>query len=131
MIGFRENGAASLFVGQDETYQFNSDLQLRRAHWQGELIKASRGRLVGLNREHRSNETRLLRHEFNAQETSELLGRLRSRIEELRKSIEMGQFDLVGEVSADDRSVIEMSHQWLASLANADSIEIADRPNVN
>ncbi|MCP4189915.1 MAG: hypothetical protein GY768_04735 [Planctomycetaceae bacterium] len=130
VIGFRENGAASLFVGPDETYQFNSDQQLRRAHWQGELIKADRGSLIGLNRFNGSNETLLLRHEFNAEEMAELLVRLRRRIEELRQSIESGQFDLVGEVSLDDRAVIEMTHRWLATLADADSIEIAHRPNV-
>ncbi|HEX3599001.1 MAG TPA: hypothetical protein VHU84_02590, partial [Lacipirellulaceae bacterium] len=37
IIGFRANGALSIFFGEDPVYQFNSAGDLRRAYWNGQL----------------------------------------------------------------------------------------------
>ena len=50
VVGFRANGSASFFFGEDPVYQFNSAGQLRRAYCGGLLIKAAHGRLVSLQR---------------------------------------------------------------------------------
>ena len=50
VVGFRANGAASFFFGDDPVYQFNSAGQLRRAYCGGLLFKATHGRLVSLQR---------------------------------------------------------------------------------
>ena len=128
VIGFRSNGAASLFVGQDENYQFNSDRHLRRAFWHGELIKAEHGKLIGLNREARSSETVLVRRELTNLQTQQLLHRLRSRIDDLLTAISTDGFTILGQVSSDGQDVIEMSREWLPQLV--DPISIARRPHV-
>ena len=49
-IGFRREGAASIYWGQDEVHHFNGSNELRRGFLTGRLVKAERGRLCWLDR---------------------------------------------------------------------------------
>ncbi len=68
VIGFRRQGTLSLFIGQDEVYQFDTHQALRRGYWQGRLLKAEAGRLIELTRHRTSSATQLLRRELSAGE---------------------------------------------------------------
>jgi len=127
VIGFRPDGAASIFLGDDPVFQFNAGGQLRRAYRQGRLIKAERDGLVALQRHREADRVELRRHELTGDETTDLLrdvGRHRLR---LRQALQAGTYTLIGQVpeGVDLTGRIE---SWLASLS--DPIAIADRPGV-
>ncbi|MCA9269139.1 MAG: hypothetical protein KDA41_11745, partial [Planctomycetales bacterium] len=50
VAGFRQGGEASFYFGFDPVFQFNSERQLRRAFYDGRLIKAEQGALIALAR---------------------------------------------------------------------------------
>ena len=64
VIGFRRDGAASLFVGEDPVYQFNARGELRRAFQAGKPVKAESGRLVELTRQRADNRVAMLPQEL-------------------------------------------------------------------
>src|SRR5262245_23531542 len=76
VVGFRRNGAASVFFGADPVYQFNEAGELRRAYVGGELYKAERGGLVALCRERGEREVALVRRELANDEMRAVLGAL-------------------------------------------------------
>jgi hypothetical protein len=113
VAGFRREGALSLFVGQDEVYQFTARGALRRAYWQGKLVKAERGRLVQLTRQRSDTQTLLVRHELSPSEQDAQLQRLTTRLERLRDSLRDGDFQVVGEVSGSGHGVVDQLRDWL------------------
>ena len=128
VIGFRPNGAVSIYWGQDEHFQFNAAGQLRRAYWQEQLVKAERGRLVTMRREYQAERTVLLSRQMDQHETTHLFERLRVVIQQLTQAIANCQVEIVGVVSQDDRDVLSDADQWLKKMAGA--MTIANRPNV-
>ncbi len=60
-IGFRQNSAMSVFVGQDPVYQFDPDGRLRRAFVGGLLYRSQHATLAMLRRERTETQTLLLR----------------------------------------------------------------------
>src|SRR6201999_1137217 len=60
--GFRKDGAASFFFGQQIVYQFNQAGELRRGFFNGKLFKAEDRQLVELTRERIDGNVNLLRH---------------------------------------------------------------------
>lgn len=127
VVGFRRDGASSLFFGADPVYQFNAAGQLRRAYIGGQLIKAERGVLVALRRERREHEVALLRHELATDEQAAQLHRLQSDLAALRETLAAGTFQLIGQVpTASD--VVGRMRGWLAELPA--EIEIAAAPNL-
>src|SRR5215471_16940100 len=73
VAGFRRDGSASFYFGQDTVYQFNLSLQLRRAFLDGHLYKPQRGRMIQLTRRRTESAVELVRHELAANELSQLL----------------------------------------------------------
>ena len=65
VVGFRRNGAASIYFGQDAAYHFNTANELRRAFIGGTLYKADRGRLAALVRRRTAAEVELVRHDLD------------------------------------------------------------------
>src|SRR5437588_282047 len=51
VIGFRRDGAASIYFGGDPVYQFNARGELRRAFVADRLFKAEHGILAALDRQ--------------------------------------------------------------------------------
>ncbi len=127
VVGFRANGAASLFFGQNEAYHFDPASQLRRAYLDGRLYKADRGRIASLERRRTDAEVQLVRHDLDADESARFLARLQERIAQLRGALAAGRADWLRQVpeNADVRGRVT---NWLASLP--EPIEIARSPHV-
>jgi hypothetical protein len=125
IVGFRRDGAGSLFVGSDLVFQFNAAHELRRAHVGGKLVKAERGRLVWLVRQRTDDEVQLVRSEFTAAETAELLAKLHRCCHDLRQQLDQSHCRVIGQVPADAdlRARVLM---WLAALP--DPTPIAPTP---
>ncbi len=126
IVGFRRDGSASVFVGTDPVFQFNSQHQLRRAYLAGKLIKAERGQLVSLERRRTATEVQLLRTELDAAPTATLLAAAAEHLLVLDEHLRAGTFKIRGQVPA---SVDVAAHVrgWLAGLPTP--IEIASRPH--
>jgi hypothetical protein len=127
VVGFRRDGCASVYVGQDRAYHFNTRRQLRRAYDGGRLIKADRGRLVSLVRHRTAHQVQLVRHELSQLETIAFLDRAWLDLQTLAKALADADFDLVGCVPT-DADVVARAGQWLARLTRP--IAVADRPEV-
>jgi hypothetical protein len=108
VIGFRRDGCASLYVGGDEAWHFNTRGQLRRAYVEGTLLKAESGALVAMRRQPAAGKVELRRHDLSPEETRAMLGRLSGLLARLREAVGAGGArvlrqvpkgeDLVGEV---------------------------------
>jgi hypothetical protein len=83
IIGFRANGALSIFFGEDPVYQFNSGGELRRAYWGGRLFKADRGRLVSLERRRTTQEVQLVRYELTDAEQNTFMRTMEGYLQSL------------------------------------------------
>jgi hypothetical protein len=126
IVGFRRDGCASFYFGPDEAYHFNSQLLLRRAYVDGRLLKAERGRLVALVRHRQAGEVQLLRHELSSEETVQFLDRLITVTGNLRRQLERGTYQLIGQVPG-NVDVTRRIQTWLEALPATPSI--AARPN--
>ena len=101
VAGFRANGAASFFFGDDPVYQFNSVGQLRRGYCGGLLFKATRGQLVLLQRVRRLNETQLLSRHLTDSEQLSFTGEMQTRLREFGRRLQNSCFEVIGEVPAE------------------------------
>jgi hypothetical protein len=87
LIGFRDNGGCSIFVGEDPVWHFNSQLELRRAFAGGKLYKAEQGRLIALTRVRSKSAVELLRHELTPAEQQTYLAATRLTLQRLRSGL--------------------------------------------
>jgi hypothetical protein len=126
VIGFRRDGCGSIYLGAEPVWQFNSRGELRRAHVDGRLLKAERGRLVALERRRTETEVQLVRHELDADETASLLLRLQTAVTELSAALDSGDFELVGQ-SPVEGNVVARIKSSLAALPRVP--RVADAPN--
>lgn len=127
VIGFRRDGSGSLYCGGEPVFQFNTRRELRRAYWQGRLIKAEDGQLVALSRQRTSTAVELIRRQLTDEEEAGLLIACREWVERIIAAIAAGRIAVTGQVPADG-AVLERIRQWLQELPS--SIEVACRPNV-
>jgi hypothetical protein len=126
VAGFRTDGAASIFFGEDPVYHFNAADELRRAYSQGLLIKADAGRLVSLDRQRSETEVRLVRHELSDAEQTLFLDAMIEHLQQLSMILAAGEFEIAGQVPA-DVDVRSRVARWLEGRAHW---PIAARPNV-
>ena len=126
VIGFRRDGAGSIFFGSEPVYQFNAAGELRRGYWRGMLIKAERGELVSLLRQRTTEQVQLVRHQLTAIETAEYLHELQARLAKLVNALRMDDFCLIGQVP-DIADVLSRILAWLLNLPHPP--RIAARPN--
>ena len=127
IIGFRRDGAGSIYVGNDTAYQFNSKGQLRRGFDHGRLIKAEKGKLVSLNRRRNEGQVQLVRHDLNEHETEKYMTQVHGLVSILRQAINQNRFTLIGKVPA-DADLVSLICGWLESLGPR--IPIAGSPRV-
>ena len=127
IIGFRREGAASVFFGADPVYQFNRAGELRRAYVGGLLYKAEHGRLVGLRRERSDTEVVLIRRELDDTESKVLLSVLEAHLSLLKAAFSQSSFSVVGQVPSEG-DIIGRVRLWLDSLPL--HVAIAAIPNV-
>jgi hypothetical protein len=128
VIGFRREGAASVFFGSDPVYQFNTAGQLRRAYAGGLLYKAERGRLVALHRERGPTEAALVRHELDSGETADFLAALESRLSQLKAAVAGNAFVVSGQVPS-GADMVGRIRRWLDGLPL--QVKVATAPNVH
>lgn len=126
VVGFRRDGAASIYFGADPAYHFNAAGELRRAYCGGQLIKAERGRLLSLDRVRQDGEVQLLRREMLAAAERNFLGELIERMRMLLLQLRQRQLVSVGQVPADS-DVLGRAMAW---LADRDGVAVADSPRV-
>lgn len=124
-VGFRGDGCGSVYFGPDEAYHFNTAGELRRAHRDGLLFKADRGRLVSLRRERTEGQVALLRHDLDDGETAALLESMRLRLGALNAALVAGEFHLERSVG-DAAALLDRIHRWLPTVLSA---AVAQRPN--
>jgi len=125
VIGFRADGALSIYFGTDPAFHFNSLGRLRRAFCGGLLFKAEQGRLVSLRRVRRENEVQLVRRELAEEEQAQLLADVHSRLREVLRQCDENQLITVGKVPA-DADVLGRAKIWLSQLGD---VTIADLPH--
>lgn len=126
VVGFRRNGALSIYFGADLVVQFDPQGRIRRAYWHGDLLKAESGQLVRLQKERTQTESLLLRHELEAGEQQSILSEIEAKLRLLGGDLSAGAHHLVGQVPA-DTDVVSRLRSALQQLPRP--IEIADRPN--
>jgi len=126
VVGFRRDGAASVFFGADPVYQFNADGALRRGYCDGRLIKADGGRLVSLERRRQANVVELVREEWSEERAAAWLDDASQRLTSLYKRLLEGGFQTTGQVPA-DADVLGRVLRWLPSLPQP--LRVAQRPN--
>lgn len=126
VIGFRRDGAASVYIGADPVLQFNAANQLRRAYIGGKLVKAERGQLVWLERRRTETESQLVRREFTEPEQAATIMMIRDHLSRLREQIVGGDARVVQEVPK-ETAVTGDVVRWLDSMP--DELTIASRPH--
>ena len=127
VMGFRRS-SGSIYVGEDPVYHFNETGELRRAYWQGKLVKAEAGKLVVLRRQRGPGHANLLRHEWKAAEMTSFLEQLRQCLDRLRSALEQQQYRVNRQVP-EDQDVVAQCRQWLRDLPNP--IRVAAVANVH
>jgi len=127
VLGFRRDGSASFYFGQQRAYHFNTQRQLRRAYDDGQLIKAERGRLVSLVRHRTQHEVELVRHELDAIESRAFLDRAWRDLQTLTAALADETTEVLGCVPA-DADVVGRAAKWLAQLKQP--ILVAEGPEV-
>lgn len=127
VIGFRDNGAASIYFGSDPAYHFNSSGQLRRAFVEGLLYKCENGQLVSMRRQRTPSEVQLIRHELTSEEQSKTIDLLRKRLIRLLASINRDDYTIAGQ-EPKSVDVIGRCESW---LDQRNEISIASSPRVD
>jgi hypothetical protein len=129
VVGFRKDGCASIYFGEDPALHFNSRGHLRRAYDDGRLLKAERGQLVELTRRRTSDEVQLLRRPWPVEETRAFLTALGEQLTQLRGQLLDRQYRVVGMVSTAASADILIGRivEWLEPRGT--TLEIARQPN--
>ena len=128
VVGYRSDGSASFFFGEQYVFQFNTRKQLRRAYCDGQLLKAEAGRLASLRRNPGASEVVLERHDLSDGETASLIDRVSIHLTCLAQQLQAGKATSLRQipVAAD---ISGRTIEWLASLD--EPIAIASAPNVS
>lgn len=114
VVGFRRDGALSIFFGDDPVYQFNAAGEIRRAYLDGKLLKAAGGQLVSLDRLRTEHETQLVRHDLNHDEQAMFEARLRDDLKCFARAIDADGFRVVGQVPT-GAAVLDQVKNWFAA----------------
>ncbi|HMO85104.1 MAG TPA: hypothetical protein PKC18_09320 [Lacipirellulaceae bacterium] len=116
--GFRHD-ALSLYFDDDPAFHFNSQGQLRRALVADRLIKAERGRLIAMERQHGEKAVVLRSTPLASQAQRELLEDVQRRLAELKSALEAGRLVLVGQQPPEGDAAARLA-AWLARVGAID-----------
>ncbi len=125
-VGFRNDGACSLFFDEEPVYHFNAANELRRAFDKG-WIKAEKRRLVRMVRQRTPTTVHLVSTPLTHEEQTAFLNDLKSRCNQLCDAIGSGKATEIRQ-HPPDANLLEQARQWMERLA--DPILIAERPHV-
>ena len=126
VFGFRANGALSVFVTQDEVYQFDAEGCWRRGYLHGRLLKAERGQIVEMIRERTPQQTVLRSRPWSPDEQDEYARRWLLRSDWMRETLEASRYRCVGFVSPAGSDPVLRLRDWLQKK-KADPLRVADR----
>jgi hypothetical protein len=124
IVGFRADGCASCYFGEDPAVHFNTADELRRAFVGGLLYKAEKRRLVSLRRARAEGEVALLRHELAPLEEQALLHAIAKRLDRLQAALQAGQATLLRQVPAHG-DIAARVLQWATSLPRPIAVAMA------
>ncbi len=128
VIGFRQHGAPSLFLGQDPALHFTSADRLRRGFVDGLLLKAVGGQLVQMRRVRTRGEVQLRSTPLTPPQQAAMLARVEAWLHQVADCLEAGQFKLTGQVP-DDGNLAAEATVWLKRIG-AQPLAVADAPGV-
>lgn len=126
VAGFRRDGSFSLYCGGNQVVQFNTAAQLRRGYFDGQLLKADKGKLVWLTRERTSDAVILHSRELTAAEVAQTLERSAQLITRFCVALANGTYSLAGQVPPDE-DIVPRILAWQAALPLP--LQIAAAPN--
>ena len=124
-IGFRKDGAASLFFNDEPVYHFNAANELRRAYDDG-MIKAVDGALVKMKRERTKQAVQLISKPLPDEEQAAFLGELASRCEGVLAAIKNGRCNATRQVPK-ELDLLTRVAEWLGTLEHP--VDVAGKPN--
>ena len=127
VVGFRSDGSASVFVGPDPVFQFNSKQELRRAFVAGKLIKAERGQLISLEKHRTAKQVKMLRTKLDAASSVALLSDAAEHLQVLGEHLRDGTCEVRRQVP-DSVDVASRVRDWLDCISTP--ITVAARPHV-
>ncbi len=126
-IGFRRDGAGSIFIGADTVYQFNAQGELRRGYLGGKLLKAQLGKLVEMTRVRSETAVELQSRVLSPEENALVISQMQSALALVATALQDPAATLRGQVPADGE-ILPQVLGWLASLPSPPRIAAA--PNV-
>ncbi|MFM8252476.1 MAG: hypothetical protein ACKOBW_12835 [Planctomycetota bacterium] len=127
VIGFRRDGGGSLYVGADYVLQFTSAGEVRRAFFQGQMLKAEAGRLVALDRQRSAARgVELVRDEWSVERQQQWLLQAQAQLDEFLQQLQAHVFITVGQVPA-EADVRGRVIGWLQGLPRP--LQVAARPH--
>lgn len=98
VLGRRRDDFLSVYLGQDCVYHFDSEGRLRRAYVDGFLYRSAGSTLTRIFRERTPSETILRAQDFDSQETTSFLDRMRAHLDSLLTALEGGEFQILRQV---------------------------------
>ena len=125
VVGFRQQGQASLLCGVDPVFQFNSLRQLRRAFFKGTRYRAESGRLIALVRTSRGGRVEFASSPIDPATADQLTDALRSWVGRIRIAVAAESWQVEGETAEEFKRRLA---DWLEELD--ESVPIATRPDV-
>jgi hypothetical protein len=128
VIGFRQNGAPSIFVGQDPALHFTTDNHLRRGYVDGLLLKAMGGRLIQMRRVRAQGEVQLRSTPLTDPQQAALLVRVADWLSRVAQALQSGRFELAGAVPEQADLTAEAT-DWLLRIG-AQPLVVAAAPGV-
>lgn len=115
VIGFRRDGAASVYFGEDPAYHFNTHAELRRAYLAGRLIKAEQGYLVAMHRQRTAAAVELISQRCEPAEVARIGAECLQRLQDLSRQLSAQQFTVVGQVPP-QVDVLGQVQSWLSTV---------------
>lgn len=98
VVGFRSNGALSVYFGGDPVYQLDGENRLRRAFCDGHLYRSQGTRLACLVRQRTDTETILHRTDLSPEAQQVFLELAQRRLRGLTEALRTGKVQIVGQV---------------------------------
>lgn len=128
VIGYRKQGAVSVYLGQDPALHFNSHGELRRGYVDDRLLKAVDGRLVQMQRVRQEGEVQLRSRPLADEQQQAMLERVGRWLSLVRDGLSSHAYELVGQVP-EDGDLVDRSLKWLHRVSSA-PVVVADSPRV-
>src|SRR5690349_16078294 len=94
VVGFKSNGALSIYFNAELVYQFDAECRLRRGYEDGFLYRSEGMTLSRLQRRRSDEETNLLRTDLNAKELWEFLYRCRNNVASLHSKLGRNEYQV-------------------------------------